>query len=231
VENGTGTGGRIDIVGWLTESWEIYKKAWWPFTVTTVMVGAVLLLSQIVPYVGSLLVLGPLMIGFYLVIADIIAGREFNPARMFHGFRWFIPALMANSLITFFTMAGFMLLIIPGFVVGGWYLLTYMFMADRVLDFWPAMEAGRKVAFQDMVGMTIFYVCLGAINGIGLLCLAVGLFVTVPITTIATFIAYDRLVGCATLLNSAPDSEQGSPATPEEAEQAESGKSEDETGQ
>jgi len=220
VENETKTGGRIDIVGWLTESWEIYKKAWWPFTVTTVMVGVVVFLSQIVPYVGSVLVLGPLMIGFCLVTADIIAGREFNSARIFHGFRWFIPALMANSLITFFTMAGFMLLIIPGLVVGGWYLLTYMFMADRELDFWPAMEASREVAFQDMVGMAIFYVCLGAINGIGLLCLVVGLFVTVPLTTIATFIAYDRLVGCATLLDSAPASEQ-----------TESGKSEEETGQ
>ncbi len=226
MENDTEAGAKIDIVGWLTESWEIYKKAWWPFTVTTVMVGVVLLLSQIVPYVGSLLVMGPLMIGVCLVIADIMTGREFSPTRIFHGFRWFIPALMANSLISFFTMAGFMLLIIPGFVVGGWYLLTYMFMADRGLDFWPAMEAGRKVASQDMVGMTIFYVCLGAINGIGLLCLVVGLFVTVPLTTIATFIAYDKLVGCATLLDSA--SEQ---ATSEEAEQAESDKSEDETGQ
>jgi uncharacterized membrane protein len=220
VENETGTGGKIDIVVWLTESWEIYKKAWWPFTVTTVVVGVMVLLFQLVPLVGSLLVLGPLMIGFYLVIADIMAGREFNPARVFHGFRWFIPALLANSLITFFTMAGFMLLLIPGLVVGGWYILTYMFMADRGLDFWPAMEASRKVAFQDMVGMTIFYICLGAINGIGLVCLVVGLFVTVPLTTIATFIAYDRLVGCATLLNSAPDSEQ-----------AEGGESEEETGQ
>ena len=48
------------------------------------------------------------------------------------------------------------------------------------MDFWDAMEASRKVAFKDMVGMTIFYVTLTAIYISGVLSFFVGALLTIP---------------------------------------------------
>lgn len=186
---------RIDIVAWLGESWQIYKKFWRPFTLTAIIFMAIFLVAQLVPYIGNLIVTGPMMIGFYLVIMDVVSHRKYRPRRLLQGFAWFVPAFLANFLITVFSLIGLIFLIIPGLVIGGCYMLTFIFMVDKNMGFWTAMEASRKVAFRDMVGMTLFYVCLSFINLLGFLFFFVGLLVTIPITLIATFTAYGKLVG------------------------------------
>ncbi len=170
----------VDIVSWLAESWSIYKKGWFSLAVTTVICGVVLLLAQAIPYGGNLLFMGPLTAGFFLVIGDIVTGVKQRPARVFQGFTFFVPAFLSYLLITVFTTIGFFLLVIPGLIVGGWYLLTYIFIIDRGLNFWDAMEASRNIAFKDIVGMTIFYLVLAGINAMGLLSFFAGILVSLP---------------------------------------------------
>lgn len=191
---------RVDILGWLGEAWEIFKKAPGLFVLTAFVFMLVMVLAQMIPWVGSLIVTGPMMVGFYIILTDQMAGRPFNLGRLFAGFQFFIPALIANILITVFTIFGAILLIIPGLIIGSWYILTYIFIVDRDMDFWTAMEASRKVAFNDIVGFTLFYVCLIILNFIGALFFFVGILVTIPVTTAATFVVYQRLVGVNKML-------------------------------
>ncbi|MEE8483456.1 MAG: hypothetical protein V3S46_02570 [Nitrospinota bacterium] len=184
-----------DIVGWLAEAWKLFKKNAPAYVISALLFIAVMLLSQFIPYVGGILVTGPIMVGLYLVIGDQLEGRDFDAARIFAGFSYFVPAFMANLIITIFSTVGFFLLIVPGIIIGSWYLFTFLFIIDRDMDFWAAMEASRQVAFNDIIGFAFFYATLIGLNAIGFLLFAVGLFITIPVSAIAVFVAYNRLVG------------------------------------
>jgi len=192
---------KVDIVGWFAEGWRIFKSGWQVYMLTALIFMAVNILAQVVPFAG-IIVSGPMICGIFLVISDHVEGRGYRLGRLFDGFAFFVPALSSSLLIFIFTVMGLMLLIIPGLVIGSWYIFTYLLIIDRGMDFWPAMEASRKLAFDDIVGFALFFLVVGIVNFLGFLFFIVGTLVTVPLTFIATFVAYRNLVGLNTLASS-----------------------------
>lgn len=66
------------------------------------------------------------------------------------------------------------------------------------MDFWLSMKTSwRAVAphFWPYVGLLLL---LGFLNLLGMLCLVIGLFVTVPLTLLATMAAYEQLLHSGT---------------------------------
>lgn len=186
--------GAVDIAGWLREGWRIFKTEPLVFILITAIYGVVLGIASQIPLAGFLLG-GPLTAGFYMVVADMAFGRVFNVWRLFEGFKFFLPAVAAYLAVTFFSIIGFILLIIPGIIVSAWYLFTFLFIADRGFGFWRAMEASRQLVRQDTIGFVFFICAMVVVNLLGALCLLVGLFASVPVTYIATFAAYRKLAG------------------------------------
>ncbi len=186
--------GVVDIAGWMREGWRIFKTEPLVFVLVTAIYGMLLLIATNIPVAGFLLA-GPFTVGFYLVVTDMALGRAFNVWRLFEGFKLFLPAVAAYLAITFFSIIGFILLIIPGIIVTAWYLFTFLFIADRGYGFWQAMEASRQLVRQDTTGFVFFLGAMGLLNLLGLLCLFLGLLVTIPVTYIATFVAYRQLMG------------------------------------
>ena len=86
-------------------------------------------------------------------------------------------------------------MIIPGLVIAAMYKFTYLFIVDKRLEFWPAMQASHNVVRHDYFGFTMFLILAFLVNVLGFLCLVVGLLVTVPVTFAAVTIAYKELVG------------------------------------
>lgn len=191
-------GPQTDIAGWIGEGWAVFKKEPLVYILSTAIMGGVFLLLARVPFAG-ILVAGPMTIGFYFVASDVSRGISFNPGRLFEGFRHFLPAALASAVISLFTVMGLVLLILPGLMVYSWYLFAYLFIADRSLGFWEAMEASRKIAFRDITGFLLFYLVLIAVNVAGLLCLIFGLLVSVPVSILAVLAAYKKLAGFQTL--------------------------------
>ena len=189
---------KVDIVGWFFESWQIFKSGWQVYILTTLVFLAVNILAQVVPF-GGLVVSGPMACGMFLVISDHFEGRGYKLGRLFGGFAYFVPAFSSSLLIFLFTVMGLVLLVIPGLVFGSWYIFTYLFIIDRGMDFWPAMEASRKLAFDDIVGFALFFLVIGIVNFLGFIFFFVGMLVTVPVTFIATYVAYRKLAGLHTL--------------------------------
>lgn len=187
-------GPRTDIAGWLGEGWRTFKGEPLVFILSTAIMGGIIIIVSPIPFAGVLLT-APMIIGFYMVAGDISRGLPFNAGRLFAGFRHFVPAVLASLVISVFTMLGLVLLIIPGLVVYSWYMFTYLFILDRGMGFWEAMEASRKLASGDMTGFFLFYLALIAINVAGFLCLLVGLFVSLPVSFLAIFAAYRKLAG------------------------------------
>ncbi len=149
------------------------------------------LLSSAVPVILQ----GPLIAGFHIFTMKKLMGRRAEFADLFIGFNYFVPTLVASLVIGLFVFFGTLLCIIPGLVVAAMYKFTYLFIVDKRMDFWPAMQASHEIVKRDYVGFTLFLVLLTLVNILGVLCCIVGVFVTIPVTFAAITVAYKEIVG------------------------------------
>ena len=173
---------------WISQGWEVVKTDIGLFMGLTV-------LYVIVGSVGSVLTHGPMQLGFHLAcMKKLVRGRT-EIGDLFQGFNYFVAAFVAALLIAVFATIGTLLCIIPGLVVAAVYMFTYLFIADKRLEFWPAMEASHALVKNDYVGFVLFLLGLCLLNIVGALCCIVGLLVTIPISMMAITIAYRELVG------------------------------------
>jgi uncharacterized membrane protein len=124
-----------------------------------------------------------------------LMGRRAEFSDLFKGFDYFVPALVASLIIAVFVLCGTILCIIPGLVVAAMYKFTYLFIVDKRMDFWPAMQASHEIVKRDYVGFTLFLILMALVNLLGVLCCIVGIFVTIPVTFAAITIAYKEIVG------------------------------------
>src|SRR3954463_5851295 len=177
---------RANTGQWINRAWEYVKTDIGLFAGMTI-------LHAIVGSVGSFITQGPMQCGFHIAcMKKIIRGRT-EIGDLFLGFNFFVPALVAALLTAVFCFAGFLLCIIPGLVVAAMYQFTYLFIVDRRMDFWPAMQASHAVVKNDYFGFVLFLLALGLLNIVGFLCLLVGLLITIPVSIMAVTIAYQEL--------------------------------------
>jgi len=138
---------------------------------------------------------GALIAGFHIYTMKKVMGRRVELGDFFKGFNFFLPTLVASLLIAIFTFLGTIACIIPGLVIAAMYKFTYLFILDKRMDFWPAMQASHEVVKKDYFGFTMFLILAFLVNVLGFCCLIVGLLVTVPMTFAAITVAYKELVG------------------------------------
>ena len=85
--------------------------------------------------------------------------------------------------------------IVPGLVLGAMYMFSFLFILDKKMDFWPAMQASAEIVKKDYMGFTLFFLVLVLLQILGALACIIGLFITIPIMYVAIAIAYRDLVG------------------------------------
>ena len=173
---------------WIGEGWEIVKADIGNFILMALVFTAI---SGMVPIILQ----GALMVGFHIVCMKKILNRPTEFGDLFKGFNFFVPSLVASLLISLFTSLGLILCIVGSLVVGAMYKFTYLFILDKRMDFWPAMQASHAVVKNDYFGFTMFLLLIGLVNLLGVLCCIVGLFVTIPLGIAAITVAYKEIVG------------------------------------
>lgn len=173
---------------WIGAGWELVKADMGNYVVLTL---AFIVLNAVVPIILA----GPLTAGMHVFTMKRMAGRRAEFADLFKGFNFFVPALVASLAIMLLTFAGSLLCVIPGLVVAAMYKFTYLFIVDKRMDFWPAMQASHNIVRGDYFGYTMFLVLAVLVNILGFLCCIVGLLVTIPLTFAAITVAYQELVG------------------------------------
>jgi hypothetical protein len=171
---------------WIGEGWALVKADLGNYVVISLLFA---ILS------GVPLIQGPLIAGFHIFTMKKLMGRNAEFGDLFKGFNYFVPTLVASLLIGLFTFAGTLLCLIPGLVVAAMYKFTYLFIVDKRMDFWPAMQASHAVVKNDYFGFTIFLILAFLVNVLGFLCCIVGLLVTIPLTFAAITVAYKEIVG------------------------------------
>jgi uncharacterized membrane protein len=178
----------------LTEGWGLLIKDFWQYIGLTVIY-LIILLTVGTTGIGIFLVAGPLNIGFFYIIISRMFDKPFMISDISKGFNFYIHAVIAQILIGAFVFVGSVLCIIPGIFVYCWYLLTYIFIFDRDLDFWQAMEESRKLVFNHMFEICVLVVIMGVIFFAGLLMCVIGILIAIPFIKIMTVIAYRDLAG------------------------------------
>jgi uncharacterized membrane protein len=173
---------------WISEGWALVKADMGNYVLLALVF---LILSSAVPVILQ----GPLIAGMHIFTMKKLLGRRAEFADLFTGFNFFVPTLVASLVIGLLVGVGTILCIIPGLVVAAMYKFTYLFIVDKRMDFWPAMQASHEVVKHDYVGFTLFLVLLFLVNLLGVLCCIVGIFVTLPLTMAAITIAYKEIVG------------------------------------
>lgn len=173
---------------WISEGWALVTADLGNYVLLALVFT---LLSAAVPVVLQ----GPLIAGFHIFTIKKLMGRRAEFADFFLGFNYFVPTLVASIVIGLFVFCGTLLCIIPGLVVAAMYKFAYLFIVDKRMDFWPAMQASHAVVKRDYVGFTLFLILMALVNFLGVLCCIVGVFVTIPVTFAAITIAYKEIVG------------------------------------
>src|SRR5476651_2191698 len=161
---------------WIGLGWELVKADLGNY----ILIALVFSLLNTVP-----LIQGALIAGFHIFTMKKLMGRPAEFADFFKGFNFFVPTLVASLLIG----------IIPGLVVAAMYKFTFLFIVDKRMDFWPAMQASHAVAKNDYFGFTMFLLLMVLVDLLGVLCCVIGIFVALPVTFAAITVAYKELVG------------------------------------
>ncbi len=173
---------------WIGAGWQMVKADIGMFFVLALVMS---LISSMVPVILH----GPLLAGFHIYCMKKILGRRAEFADLFTGFNFFVPTLVASLVMSLFISLGTLLCIIPGLVLSAMYMFTYLFIVDKRMDFWPAMQASHAVVRNDYFGFTMFIVVSMLVILLGVLCCVVGVFVAIPVVIAAITVAYQEIVG------------------------------------
>ena len=182
------TGSQSDTMRWIGEGWDVAKNDLGTYVLMTIVM---MLVNGAVPF----LLQGATTAGFQAACRKSLRGQKPGVGDLFEGFQFFASTLGAHLVISILAFIASLFFIIPGLVVAAMYNFTYLFIVDKRMDIGTAMRASHAVVKQDYFGYTMFLIALILLNIAGVLCLLVGLLVTIPITFAAIAVAYRDVVG------------------------------------
>lgn len=142
----------------------------------------------------SLLLAGPLSVGFAYFSLSISRGETPHFFQLFEGFNVFGKSFLANLCYTILVFVGIVLLIIPGIVVGIALSMTFYIIADQPeLSFSECLNESWNLTSGyrfKLLGLTLRFFPWYLL---GLLCLGVGVLLVIPwhYVTVARF--YEEL--------------------------------------
>jgi uncharacterized membrane protein len=150
---------------------------------------------QIIPIAGSiasLIILGPLTLGFAVFSLSISRNQDAKLEQLFQGFSNFGNALGAYLLMGLFIILWMLLLIIPGIIAAISYSMTFFILADdSSIGPMEAIDKSKKM----MTGYKWKYFCLGLrFLGWALLCvltLGIGFLWLIPYMQVSMAKFYD----------------------------------------
>ncbi len=198
--------GKVDIGGWLSEAWALYKANFGVLFVATLVAGLLGVFTC-----GVLA--GPLWAGLTLVILRLL--RQEQPAPqigdVFKGFDFFLQALFLAIVIgVAFAIAGWLPLvgIVAPTLLSPLVMFAMCLLADRKLDFWPAIQASCEKAKGDYISLLVLCLVAGLISAVGAILCGIGVFLTAPFGAITTVVAYRHMFGETSAVPEAPAAPQ-----------------------
>lgn len=189
---------NLDIKKCIVEAWKIYKSNFILFSAYGFFI---MLTSSVLAKYGSFITLTGLGVipvlfsGFYYTADLVENGQSISISDFFIGFRQFGNLFLVGLVSSLFITIGTLFFILPGL----YFLISYFFAIPFALfhgiDFWQALELSRKRIGVNLPIFIVFFFTLLIINLIGAMFLGLGLLVTVPLSFISIYKAFQSVVG------------------------------------
>lgn len=191
----------------LQEAFDIFKQYTGGFIGFTLILAGINAIPNIIQEVigegiasgilnfGAGVISVPLGVGFVIVARKIYHREPYDFNNFFDGFQYFGQLILAAILVGISVMLGFILLIIPGIYLAVALSWTDMTIIFQKLDATDAMSISRKVISKNWFMLFAFYLVCFLVILAGFLALIVGLFVAIPVVSIASYIVYEKVIG------------------------------------
>ncbi|MBI3851832.1 MAG: DUF4339 domain-containing protein [Verrucomicrobia bacterium] len=155
----------LQIGSCLTRSWRLMTDNTGLLFGASFLTWLMNLVTRFIPIIGSiiyLLLTGALLGGLYLIFLKRIRNQPASASDVFAGFGpGFAQLMLAGLLTAILTGIGWMLCLVPGVYLLIAWKFSVPLVADKRLEFWPAMELSRKVVtriwFQVFVLMLVAF--------------------------------------------------------------------------
>lgn len=197
-----------------------HLKTSWENTLQFIVPVILLTLVQIVVITISLGILAPVTTAGYMqsLLLALREGREPKIGDLFSEMRLFLPLFIFGLLAMLVVMLGFVLLVLPGFLVAAFLVFASIYMiplmTDRGLGLMDALKESWNMAVRkpvaDQVILMVLYMVIISLGG----SIAVAVLFTQPLATFLVLSVYEeRLQG------KQPAIEQGATPPPPSSEQ------------
>jgi hypothetical protein len=224
MDNSIGLAPKVRLGDWIGEGWNMFAAQWkvWVlnalvlfgvvFVPIAAMVGMVFVLAPAagsfgggLPFIAMLLMMFVVVItalaqvflvaGMYKCAFKQLRGEPISTADMFSGGDKVLPILGAGILIGILTMIGFVLCIIPAFIVAGALYFTIPLIVERDMGVIDAMSTSRDATRGDLLMFVLFAFLVALIAQAGGYACYVGLLVTMPLQYTIAAVAFRDCFG------------------------------------
>jgi uncharacterized membrane protein len=138
-----------------------------------------------------------LSMGLIKISLKFADGEKAQISDLFNQFPLFLKFLGGSILYGLIVLAGTILLIVPGIM---WAIKFYYFnylIIDKGLGPIEALKKSSQITTNSKWNLFLFFLLLVGINIVGVICIFIGLFVTIPLSMVATAFVYRKLMSVA----------------------------------
>ena len=193
------TGYRVRIGDYFKEAFEIFKAESGLFVLFTfVYLGVQAFLNFILPVVGplaSVVLSPPLSVGYFFAVYKIRNGQSITFNDFFHGFNFLTPLVVASLIGSALGLLGLALFVVPGIYVTVAYFMANFFIVFYNMSGWEALEASRRFVHRQWWDVFVLLLAVLVLDILGMICMGVGLLVSIPVTTIMLYLFFEDVFG------------------------------------
>ena len=183
---------EIKIGDWLKEGFEAVKSDLIGYALPALIIFGVCLT------VIGILIVGPLLCGFYYIIFQRMKGQQATTGDLFKGFDVLWDALLAWVIIfavTFIVGLVPFLGIILSLLVGAPFIFVFPLIWEKRLSFFDAIKESLQLFQERWSDLLPFYVVASLVGAAGVLLVGIGVIFTFPIYVYATACLYRDWIG------------------------------------
>ena len=148
------------------------------------------IIIQIASFVLSMII----VMGLIKICLRFCDGEKGEFSDLFSCYPLFFNYLIGSILYWLIIMVGLILLIIPGIIWAIQFQYYSYLIIDRGLGPIDALKKSSEITKGVKWDLFVLSIVLGVINLLGLICLVVGLFATIPTTMVAIAFVYRKLL-------------------------------------
>jgi len=148
--------------------------------------------SWVVAVVSSILEI-VVSLGLMKMCLRFVDGDRGELVDLFATFSLLVSYLIASILVGLVTSVGFILLIVPGIIWGIRFQFFGWVIVDKNVGPFEAMQQSWEMTRGSAWNLFLLWLLLAGINILGLIALAVGLLVTIPLTMLTVGHVYRQL--------------------------------------